>query len=80
LLLADEPAGGLDQDEVDALADTLRRLAANDIAVVLVEHEMRLIMGVSDEVVVLRDGAVIGSGTPDEVRRNQEVLDAYLGS
>jgi branched-chain amino acid transport system permease protein len=80
ILLADEPAGGLDEEEVDALATTIRQLARNGIAVLLVEHEMRLVMGTCDEIVVLQDGGVIGSGTPSEIRRNEEVLNAYLGT
>lgn len=79
VLLADEPAGGLYGDEVARLGAVLRRAAAVGVAVVLVEHEMDLVMDVCDEIVVLSQGRVIGSGTPADVRGNQEVLDAYLG-
>ncbi|MER7436432.1 ABC transporter ATP-binding protein, partial [Pseudonocardia alni] len=79
VLLADEPAGGLDGDEVARLGVVLRRVAAGGVAVVLVEHEMDLVMDVCDEIVVLSQGRVIGSGSPADVRGNQEVLDAYLG-
>lgn len=79
VLLADEPAGGLAEEEVERLAIVLERLAATGLAIVLVEHEMRLVMRVCDEVVVLNEGRIIGSGTPDEVRAHQGVLDAYLG-
>ncbi|GAA3237832.1 hypothetical protein GCM10017691_37330 [Pseudonocardia petroleophila] len=79
VLLADEPAGGLYGDEVARLGAVLRRVAGRGVAVVLVEHEMDLVMEVCDEIVVLSQGRVIGSGTPADVRGNQEVLDAYLG-
>ncbi|MEP7739585.1 branched-chain amino acid ABC transporter permease/ATP-binding protein [Nocardioides sp. 31GB23] len=79
VLLADEPAGGLFPDEIERLSALLGRLASEGLAIVLVEHEMGLVMGVSDEIVVLSEGKVIGSGTPESVRNNQEVLDAYLG-
>lgn len=79
VLLADEPAGGLFEQEVDALGAVLQRLAGEGIGVLLVEHEMGLVMSVCDEVVVLSEGRVIGAGTPDEVRASQEVIDAYLG-
>lgn len=79
VLLADEPAGGLFPDEVERLGSLLRRLADEGLAIILVEHEMSLVMEVSDEIVVLNEGQVIGSGTPESIRSNQEVLDAYLG-
>jgi ABC-type branched-subunit amino acid transport system ATPase component len=79
VLLVDEPAGGLFEQEVERVEELLRRLADRGMAIVLVEHEMRLVMSVCDEIVVLSEGRVIGSGTPDAVRTNQEVVDAYLG-
>jgi branched-chain amino acid transport system permease protein len=79
VLLLDEPAGGLAEEEVTRLAEVLTRLAGDGLAIVLVEHEMRLVMKVCAEIVVLNAGRVIGTGTPNDVRANQEVLDAYLG-
>lgn len=79
VLLADEPAGGLFEHEVDELGRVLRRLAADGVAIVLVEHEMGLVMDVCDQIVVLADGRVLGAGTPAEIRGNEEVIHAYLG-
>ncbi len=80
VLLLDEPAVGLSQAERDVLATTLRQLAAQGMVVLLVEHVIDLVMAVSDRVVVLNFGRVLAEGTPAEVRGNQAVLEAYLGS
>ena len=79
LLLLDEPAAGLGRTDKTALSALLRRIAALGIAVILVEHDMTLVMDISDHVVVLDAGAVIAAGSPAEVRRNPAVLKAYLG-
>jgi branched-chain amino acid transport system ATP-binding protein len=80
VLLLDEPAAGLMRADKAALGKLLRRIAELGIAVILVEHDMTLVMGTSDHVVVLDAGAIIAAGTPAEVRRNPRVLKAYLGS
>ncbi len=80
LLLLDEPAGGLDHEEVEAVGELIRGLpGAFGVTVLLVEHHMELVMGVSDEISVLDFGRRIASGTPAEIRSNPAVIEAYLG-
>ncbi|HKY13570.1 MAG TPA: ABC transporter ATP-binding protein [Microthrixaceae bacterium] len=80
LLMLDEPASGLTHGEVDELGVLLRSLR-DDLAltVLLVEHHMGMVMGISDRVVVMEFGQKIADGTPDEVRNDQRVVAAYLG-
>jgi branched-chain amino acid transport system ATP-binding protein len=79
-LLLDEPAAGLDAGETQAFARLLRGLAADGTAIVLVEHDMSLVMDVCDQIYVLDLGAIICSGAPDAVQRDERVLAAYLGA
>ena len=80
LLLLDEPAGGLNHEEVAELGTLIRSIRDQlNITVLLVEHHMGLVMGLSDQVVVLNFGRVIADGSPDEVRGNAAVTEAYLG-
>jgi branched-chain amino acid transport system ATP-binding protein len=78
LLLLDEPASGLSSDEIRELGDVIRGLTGR-MSVLLVEHHMDLVMDVCDHIVVLDFGRVIAAGTPDEVRGDARVLEAYLG-
>jgi branched-chain amino acid transport system ATP-binding protein len=81
LLLLDEPAGGLNHEEVAELGTLIRAIRDRlDITVLLVEHHMGLVMGLSDQVVVLNFGRVIADGSPDAVRGNPAVAEAYLGT
>jgi branched-chain amino acid transport system ATP-binding protein len=80
LLLLDEPAGGLNHEEVAELGTLIRSIRDElRITVLLVEHHMGLVMSLSDQVVVLNFGRVIADGSPDEVRGNSAVAEAYLG-
>ncbi len=81
LLLVDEPAGGLNHEEVATLGAILRAIRdQRGVTVLLVEHHMSLVMQVSDRVVVLDFGRKIAEGPPTEIQRNPEVIKAYLGS
>ncbi|NOY13248.1 MAG: ABC transporter ATP-binding protein [Deltaproteobacteria bacterium] len=79
LILLDEPVAGLNAEETAAVAEQLRRLRRAGHTLLLVEHDMDLVMDIADRVVVLDSGKCIASGSPNEIRRNPLVLEAYLG-
>jgi branched-chain amino acid transport system ATP-binding protein len=80
ILCLDEPAAGLDVNESEELGRRLRGLVDAGTAILLVDHDMGLVLGISDHVVALEFGKVIASGPPDAVRRDPQVVTAYLGS
>jgi len=79
LLLLDEPAAGLNATESREIDEVIKKVAASGVTVVLVEHDMKMVMGISDHILVLNYGRKLAEGTPAEVRANPEVVAAYLG-
>ena len=80
LLLLDEPAAGLRHKEKQALAEVLRQLKAEGLSILLVEHDMEFVMGLTDRIVVMEFGTKLIEGTPDEVQASPAVRAAYLGT
>ena len=80
LLLLDEPAGGVNPEETEGLAQLIRKFVRHGMTVALIEHKMGMIMSLADKILVLSYGEKIAEGTPEEIRRNPAVIDAYLGS
>ena len=79
LILLDEPAAGLNSRETIAMGELIEKIRQQRITVVLVEHDMELVMEVSDRVIVINFGRLIGDGTPESVQENPDVIAAYLG-
>lgn len=79
LLLLDEPAAGLNETETREIIELIRNIADSGVTVLLVEHDMKLVMNVSDHILVLDYGRKLAEGTADEIKANPQVIAAYLG-
>ena len=79
VMLLDEPAAGLNDAETAELGTLLRAVRASGITVLVVEHNMSLVMGVADQVIVLDAGSIVANGTPAEIQRDPRVVEAYVG-
>ena len=80
LLLLDEPAAGMNPQETHQLMEMIRWIREKfDLTILLIEHDMSLVMGVCERIYVLDYGTIIASGTPDEIKNNKKVIEAYLG-
>lgn len=80
LLILDEPAGGMNNQETQELIELIRGTRQRGISILLIEHDMNLVMKICDQLVVLEYGAIIARGAPDEIKKNPRVIEAYLGS
>ena len=81
MLLLDEPAAGMNPKETEELMQAIRIIRDRfSVAILLIEHDMKLVMGICERIYVLNYGRIIAEGTPDQVSHNAEVIAAYLGS
>ena len=81
VLLLDEPAAGMNPKETEELMNTIKIIRNRfSVAILLIEHDMKLVMGICERIYVLNYGNIIAEGTPDEIAHNQEVVAAYLGT
>jgi branched-chain amino acid transport system ATP-binding protein len=80
LLLLDEPAAGMNPQETEKLMELIETIRKSGVSILLIEHDMKLIMRISDRIIVLDHGLKIAEGNPAEIRSNQSVIEAYLGS
>jgi branched-chain amino acid transport system ATP-binding protein len=79
LICLDEPAAGLNETETHLASSLIKAIKEKGITVLLVEHDMKVVMNISDEILVLNNGQIIAEGTPEEIQNNDRVIQAYLG-
>ena len=79
LLLLDEPAAGLNPQETQELSEFIRSLPSDELSVLLIEHDMSMVMNISDYIYVVNQGELLAEGLPENVKNNQDVIDAYIG-
>ena len=79
IVFLDEPAAGINPDETNGLAELMRKMVKKGITVCTIEHKMQMIMNLADKIMVLNQGEKIAEGTPDEIKNNPVVIEAYLG-
>jgi len=79
LVLLDEPAAGLNTAERIRLTEVIKKIKDRGKTILFIEHDMKMVMGISDKVIVINFGEVIAKGTPEEIQKNQNVIEAYLG-
>ncbi len=80
LLLLDEPFAGMNPEETSRMMELTRKVRESGVTIILVEHDMKAVMGLCDQLTVLNFGSLLAQGTPDQVRSNPDVVSAYLGS
>jgi len=80
LLLLDEPAAGMNPQETEGLMDLIETIRKSGVSILLIEHDMKLIMRISDRIIVLDHGLKIAEGRPEDIRTNKSVIEAYLGT
>lgn len=79
LVLLDEPTAGMNPDETERMCELIESVRQTGIAILIIEHDMNVVMGICDRIIVLNYGAKIAEGSPEEIQGNQEVIEAYLG-
>ncbi|MDX1710437.1 MAG: ATP-binding cassette domain-containing protein, partial [Rhodovibrionaceae bacterium] len=80
IILLDEPFTGMNAEETQKMMELVRQLRGRDLTIMLVEHDMQAVMGLCDIITVMNFGSLLAEGTPEEVRKNPQVIEAYLGS